>query len=113
MLNRYCLAVVAAALMAALPLTTSAAVQDKVDEDALCASLSRVAETIMANRQAGQTMRKAMEIANTEPQAAGVVGAIVKMAYALPRYSTPSARQDTITEFGNEVMRMCYNRTGK
>lgn len=73
----------------------------------LCNSVGKYAESIMASRQAGMPLHKALEVANSDPLPGHDVMNVVLDAYRHPKFSVEINRQAMITEFGNQIHLGC------
>lgn len=100
-------------------LLCTTALAEKPDAASLasfCRSTSKTAEEIMSARQVGVPMRKLVELSEKQGMSSAareVIDQIVLAAYRHPRYSTDARRQETVIEFGNEVLLDCMNAVKK
>ena len=89
-------------------LSMSAMAQEE-DKFATCASYSKLAGTIMNNRQQGVEMATMLEV--SKPSAAyDIAEILIKAAYLKPRFSLPDYQQNAIIDFKNDVMSECMGR---
>ncbi|MFA6721520.1 MAG: DUF4124 domain-containing protein [Candidatus Cloacimonadaceae bacterium] len=71
-----------------------------------CQTQYTLAKAVMRDRQAGRPMPEIMALyAHQDGESA--YRAIVRAAYAQPRYSTPSYQSREIFDFSSEVYRVC------
>lgn len=101
---RAMMATTAAALTLLLATPATAEEQPANSPKEVCAEFSEVAETIMERRQAGASMRRMMELAETDMQTA-----MVRDAYDQPAFSTERYQQRAVRRFGNDAYSVCFD----
>lgn len=84
-------------------------------QDNPCATMGEMGEKIMAIRQMGGNMSDLMGplMALEQGPERDIAIAMVKDAYAQPRYSTPDFQRQAINDFRNGVEALCYAKTGE
>jgi len=80
-----------------------------------CGTMGEMAEKIMAIRQMGGNMSDLMGpmLALEDGPERDIAIAMVKDAYAQPRYNLPDFQQQAINDFRNGVEALCYAKTGE
>jgi hypothetical protein len=102
--------IIAAALLA-LALTAPAKAQAPDPQD-ICGALGGLAETVMTIRQNGASMSSAMSVQAQiaeEGIVRDLVGAMIRDAYAQPRWNSDMTRRRAVEDFRNAVELSCYN----
>lgn len=83
-----------------------AALKPNTSDGDHCQTQHALARAVMRDRQAGRPMPEIMALyARQDGESA--YRAIVRAAYAKPRYSTPPFQSREIFDFSNEVYRVC------
>lgn len=84
-------------------------------QDNPCAMMGMMAKEIMAIRQMGGNMSDLMGpmLALENGPERSIAIAMVKDAYAQPRYTMPDFQRDAINDFQNGVEALCYSKTGE
>lgn len=94
------------AMSVVLSMSAMAQEDDKVET---CASYSKLAGTIMKNRQQGVEMAAMLEVSKSSA-AYDIAEILIKSAYAKPRFSLPDYQNNAIIDFKNDVMSECMGR---
>jgi hypothetical protein len=94
------------AVMLAMPLSA---------QDNPCAAIGEMGEKIMSIRQIGGNMSDLMGplMALDQGPERDIAIAMVKDAYAQPRYNMPDFQRQAINDFRNGVEALCYAKTGE
>jgi hypothetical protein len=84
-------------------------------QDNPCAMMGMMAKEIMAIRQMGGNMSDLMGplMALDQGPERDIAIAMVKDAYAQPRYIMPDFQRQAINDFRNGVEALCYAKTGE
>jgi hypothetical protein len=84
-------------------------------QDNPCAMVGEMGEKIMSIRQMGGNMSDLMGplMALDQGPERDIAIAMVKDAYAQPRYNLPDFQQQAINDFRNGVEALCYAKTGE
>lgn len=69
-----------------------------------CVTISRLAEKIMENRQAGIAMTDMMKIADSNE----LIRQMIIAAYEEPRFSSDKHQRNAVMDFRNQIELVCY-----
>lgn len=97
---------VALAIASTLPISVQANATPEGDLE-LCYYLAEFAEVIMEYRQKGVSMPTQMKTVPQEGEKGQILRAMVEYAYEHPFWSTPENKQRAVTEFTDDVFRLC------
>ncbi len=95
--------IIQAAILAGALLTGAAQAEDP------CQRISKLAGTIMENRQAGTSMERMIEIASGEQFKSidKILRHLIVEAYSQPRYNSKPNQQNAVKDFSNDQMLLC------
>lgn len=104
---------IAASLFLASCGTTANANDASTEDLDHCYYLAEFAEVIMEYRQKGVPMTIQMKTVPQEGYKGRVLRAMVEDAYNQPFWSTPENKQRAVTEFTDDVFRLCIKATNE
>lgn len=97
----------AAAAFMLPPVHVTTANEDN-DPVAFCGIMGELAEAIMAIRQSGTPMSKAMGIASADETFSSVATKLIVAAYDTPQYRTEANQKDAAARFRNDFEVECF-----
>ena len=94
-------------LLAAIAISTITFSVQANEDVTFCSSVSELGKVIMDLRQKNVPMVTLMEYMTTQPELYELGSAMIVEAYNQPRYSTPSNQQNAVTDFANDMFKVC------
>lgn len=97
-------------LTAIFTLAASVAAAQNQTQITLCTQVGTLAEVLMENRQNGVPMAQQMALAPADGSTASrMLHALVRDAYAVPRFSTPQNRRRAAEDFRDRATAICFS----